>query len=152
LAISDRPEAASGEKPSPIRIAAVTATGVPKPEAPSKKAPNENAIRSSCRRRSAETPPIARCRTAKAPVATVSRYMKMTLRTIQPIGKKPVIAPRMAARIARPQGIVNSRTATRIAATSAMTAAICVLTAPVAISTKRVTTGIAAATVDRISL
>ena len=39
LAISDRPDAASGEKPRPIRIAAVTATGVPKPAAPSKNAP-----------------------------------------------------------------------------------------------------------------
>ena len=44
LAISDRPEAASGEKPSPIRMAPVTATGVPKPPAPSKKAPNAKAI------------------------------------------------------------------------------------------------------------
>src|SRR5437764_1388480 len=40
LAISDKPEAASGLKPSWIRIAALTATGVPKPAAPSKKAPN----------------------------------------------------------------------------------------------------------------
>src|ERR1700724_430026 len=35
--MSERPDAASGEKPSPMRIAAVTATGVPKPDAPSKK-------------------------------------------------------------------------------------------------------------------
>jgi len=89
---------------------------------------------------------------AKAPVATVSRYMKMTLSTIQPIGKKPISAPRKAARNARPQGIVNSRTATRIAAASAISAAMCVLTAPVAISTSSVTTGIAAATVDRMLL
>jgi hypothetical protein len=34
--MSERPDAASGEKPSPIRIAPVTATGVPKPEAPSR--------------------------------------------------------------------------------------------------------------------
>ena len=47
LAISDRPDAASGEKPSPIRMAAVTATGVPKPAAPSKKAPNEKAMSSN---------------------------------------------------------------------------------------------------------
>src|ERR1700712_6078883 len=44
LAISDRPDAASGEKPSPIRTAPVIATGVPNPDAPSKNAPNENAI------------------------------------------------------------------------------------------------------------
>ena len=47
LAMSDRPEAASGEKPSPMRIAPVTATGVPKPAAPSKKAPNAKAMSSS---------------------------------------------------------------------------------------------------------
>ena len=39
LAMSDRPDAASGEKPRPISIAAVTATGVPNPAAPSKNAP-----------------------------------------------------------------------------------------------------------------
>jgi hypothetical protein len=39
LAISESPDAASGEKPRPIRIAAVTATGVPNPAAPSKNAP-----------------------------------------------------------------------------------------------------------------
>ncbi len=41
LAMSDSPEAASGEKPRPMRMAAVTATGVPKPAAPSKNAPRE---------------------------------------------------------------------------------------------------------------
>ena len=43
LAISDRPEASSGGKPRPMRIAPVTATGVPNPDAPSKKAPKQNA-------------------------------------------------------------------------------------------------------------
>ena len=73
LAISESPEAASGEKPRPIRIAPVTATGVPKPEAPSKKAPKENAISSNCRRRSRVTPPMACDNVPKAPVATVRR-------------------------------------------------------------------------------
>jgi hypothetical protein len=73
LAISDRPDAASGEKPSPIRIAPVTATGVPKPEAPSKKAPKENAMSSSCSRRSAVTLPMVDCRISNAPFSTVSR-------------------------------------------------------------------------------
>ena len=50
LAMSDRPEAASGVKPRPIRIAPVTATGVPKPAAPSKNAPKQNATSSSCSR------------------------------------------------------------------------------------------------------
>ncbi|MOA69270.1 hypothetical protein D3C78_1973590 [compost metagenome] len=37
-------------KPSPTRIAAVIATGVPKPAAPSRKAPKEKPISSICRR------------------------------------------------------------------------------------------------------
>jgi hypothetical protein len=123
LAISDSPDAASGEKPSPIRIAAVTATGVPKPEAPSKKAPNAKEISSTCKRRSGVTAPIACCKVPKAPVATVNRYMKMTLRTIQPIGKNPITAPRMLARIASPAGIVKRRTAMTIATSSAIKAA-----------------------------
>src|ERR1019366_9302850 len=44
LAISDKPKACSGLKPRPIRSAAVTATGVPNPDAPSKNAPKEKAI------------------------------------------------------------------------------------------------------------
>src|SRR3984893_11141211 len=71
LAISDRPEAASGEKPRPIRTEPVIATGVPNPEAPSKNAPNENAISKSCRRRSSVTPPTARFKSSNFPVATV---------------------------------------------------------------------------------
>ena len=123
FAISDSPEAASGEKPRPIRIAPVTATGVPKPDAPSKKAPKAKAISRSCSRRSGVTPPIACCSVSKAPVATVSRYMKMTLSTIQPIGKKPMTAPRMLARMASPAGIVNSKIAMTIATASAISAA-----------------------------
>src|SRR5476651_986484 len=41
LAINARPDAANGEKPNPIRIAPVTATGVPNPAAPSKNAPKQ---------------------------------------------------------------------------------------------------------------
>ena len=37
---------------------AATATGVPNPAAPSKKAPNENAISNACRRWSAVRPPM----------------------------------------------------------------------------------------------
>jgi hypothetical protein len=54
-------------------MAPVTATGVPKPEAPSKNAPNEKAISSSCRRRSVVTPPIVFCSVSNAPFSTVSR-------------------------------------------------------------------------------
>ena len=71
--MSDNPEAASGEKPRPMRMAPVTATGVPKPDAPSKNAPNEKAMSRSCRRRSLVTPPMVVCRVANAPFSTVSR-------------------------------------------------------------------------------
>ena len=72
----------------------------------------------------------------------------MTLRTIQPIGKKPVAMPRMVARIASPAGMVKATAATRIAAANAIRAATCALTLPEAMSTSRVTTGIAAASVE----
>src|SRR6266567_7393303 len=52
LAISDSPAAARGEKPRLMRIDPVIATGVPKPDDPSKKAPTANAISNSCSRRS----------------------------------------------------------------------------------------------------
>src|SRR3984957_4776812 len=148
LAISDRPDAASGEKPRPISTAPVTATGVPKPDAPSKNAPNENAISSNCSRRSAVTPPTARLSASKRPADPVSWYMKMTLSTIQPIGKKPDTTPSSDARIDMPAGMVKMKIATRLATTSAVMAAICTLTLPLAINTSRVTTGTAAAMVD----
>ncbi len=89
LAIRDRPEAASGEKPSPIRMAAVTATGVPKPAAPSKKAPKQKAISSSCSRRSSVMPDSESCRILNVPFSSVSWCRKMMLSTIQPIGSRP---------------------------------------------------------------
>ena len=61
----DNPEARSGRKPSPMRMAAETATGVPKPAAPSKKAPKEKAISRSWSRRSGVTPARLSRRTAK---------------------------------------------------------------------------------------
>src|SRR6185503_17690160 len=57
FAIRERPDAASGEKPRLIRIEPVIATGVPKPDEPSKKAPTAKAISKSCRRRSLVTAP-----------------------------------------------------------------------------------------------
>ena len=41
-----------GENPRPLNIAAATATGVPKPDAPSMNAPNAKAISSACSLRS----------------------------------------------------------------------------------------------------
>ena len=62
LAINEKADAASGEKPSPIRIAPVTATGAPKPEVPSKKAPKQKATSKSCNRRSLVTPAMLSCK------------------------------------------------------------------------------------------
>jgi hypothetical protein len=76
----------------------------------------------------------------------------MTLRTIQPIGKKPVTAPSTVARNDRSAGMVKIAMATRLATMSAMIAAICALTLLEAISTSSVTTGRAAASVDSAAL
>ena len=74
-------------------IAAVTATGVPNPAAPSKNAPKQNETSSNCSRRSLVIPVMLFCRTSKSPVSVVSWYMKITLSTIQPIGRRPNSAP-----------------------------------------------------------
>ena len=73
LAMSESPDASIGANPRPMSSAAVTATGVPKPAAPSKNAPNENAISTSWRRLSAVSCAMLRCSTSNAPCSTVSR-------------------------------------------------------------------------------
>jgi hypothetical protein len=67
------PAAKNGEKPRPVSIAAATATGVPKPAAPSTKAPNANAISIACKRRSVVRPPIESLMISKLPVSSVMR-------------------------------------------------------------------------------
>ncbi len=69
--MSERPEAGSGGKPSPMRMAAVTATGVPNPAAPSKKAPKQKAMRRSWRRRSRVMPVRLSRMTSKYPLSQV---------------------------------------------------------------------------------
>ena len=76
----------------------------------------------------------------------------MTLRTIQPIGKKPVTMPRIEARIDMFAGMVKMTMAMRFATIRAMTAAMWAFTLPLAISTSSVTTGTAAAIVDSAAL
>ncbi|MDT4818717.1 hypothetical protein FQZ97_518170 [compost metagenome] len=105
LAISERPEAASGEKPRPIRMPAVTATGVPKPAAPSKNAPKQNAISKSWMRRSSVMPESESCSTLKLPFCSASCCRKMMFSTIQPIGSRPVKPPKSAARPAISAGM-----------------------------------------------
>ena len=76
----------------------------------------------------------------------------MTFSTIQPIGKNPDTTPSSEARIDMPAGMVKTTIVIRLATISAMMAAICALTLPLAISTSSVTTGIAAAIVDNAAL
>ena len=50
FAMSEVIDAVNGGKPRPMRMADVTATGVPNPAAPSKKAPRQKATSTSCKR------------------------------------------------------------------------------------------------------
>ena len=72
----------------------------------------------------------------------------MTLRTIHPIGKKPTTTPSNDALTDIAAGMVYMKIVMILATINATRAAICALTFPLAIKTRRVTTGIAAATVD----
>src|SRR3569833_1071908 len=63
----------SGEKPRPIIMALQTATGVPKPAAPSKQAPKHKQLNRLCRRRSAVMRPNECWKTANNPFSTVLR-------------------------------------------------------------------------------
>ncbi|MNL35303.1 hypothetical protein D3C87_1573280 [compost metagenome] len=128
LAISARPEAANGEKPRPIRIAPVTATGVPKPAAPSKNAPKQKAISSNCRRRSSVIRARESCSTLNEPFSVVRRCRKMMLSTIQPIGSRPLAAPYSAADPAMLAGMPNAKMAMTSAEARASSAARCALT------------------------
>ena len=89
FAIKARPHAANGLKPSCIRMAAVMATGVPNPAAPSKKAPKANAINITCTLGSGAI--VERCilMMVNKPLFTVNWYRKIKFNTIQPMGNKP---------------------------------------------------------------
>ncbi|MNQ80565.1 hypothetical protein D3C85_955520 [compost metagenome] len=127
LAISASPEAASGEKPSPIRIAPVTATGVPKPAAPSKNAPKQKAISSNCRRRSSVMRARESCSTLNEPFSVVRRCRKMMFNTIQPIGSRPLAAPNSAAEPAMFAGMPKAKIEISKAEARASNAARCAL-------------------------
>ena len=69
--MSDRPAEYSGVNPSPISSAAVIATGVPNPAAPSMKAPNENATSRAWMRRSDDSRATDALTMSNCPAATV---------------------------------------------------------------------------------
>ena len=76
----------------------------------------------------------------------------MTLSTIQPIGKKPVTTPSRVARTDMSAGMWKIAIVIRLVTITAMMAAICAFTLPLAISTSSVITGTAAAMVDKAAL
>ena len=69
--MSARPAAASGLKPRPMSMAAEMATGVPKPAAPSMKAPKAKPMSSTWMRRSAAMPAMVSFTTSNFPVFTL---------------------------------------------------------------------------------
>ena len=148
FAIKDNTDAASGENPSPIKIAAVTATGVPKPAAPSKKAPNANAIKSSCKRRSSVILAIEFCNILKEPFFSVSCCKKMTFKTIQPIGNTPINPPNNEALIAISPGMPKTIIAISIALNKARPAAMWALRCKIPRLINMTTIGIEAIKVD----
>jgi len=152
LAINASPDAASGEKPRPMRIAPVTATGVPKPAAPSKKAPKQKAISSSCRRRSSVMRASESCSTLNEPFSVVSRCRKMMLSTIQPIGSRPLAAPYNAAEPAMLAGMPKAKIEISSAEPRASRAAMCALMWKKANAASITTTGTAAISVESTGL
>jgi hypothetical protein len=159
LANSDKPAARSGLNPAPMSSAAEIATGVPKPAAPSTKAPKQNAINKACKRRSAESETTECLTRSNWPASTVRLYRKIAANTIQPIGKSPNAAPLSAAanivcaHAMRPtsatSGGVKTNTATSQAVTSPASAAFAADTRPVAKSPNSTTTGNAATSGER---
>ena len=73
LAIRQMAAAWNAGKPRPVSIAPETATGAPKPAAPSMNAPNEKAMNSACRRRSLVSPPTESLMISNRPVCTARR-------------------------------------------------------------------------------
>ncbi len=89
LAIRHRPAAYSGLKPRPTSKAAVIATGAPKPAAPSRKAPKQKPISSTCRRWSSVIDSTELRITSNWPLLTVSLYRNTAATMIQAIGQRP---------------------------------------------------------------
>ncbi len=79
----------NGGNPSPIIMAALTATGAPPPPAPSSRAPNAKAINSACKRRSSEMAPMDRLMISNWPDSTVISYTKTAATTTQAIRNQP---------------------------------------------------------------
>ncbi len=70
-------------------MAAEMATGVPKPAAPSRKAPKQKAMRIAWMRRSPETEATESFTVLKVLVEEVMVYRSIAEKTIHPIGNSP---------------------------------------------------------------
>ena len=93
LAIKQIPAAYSGLKPSPTNMAAEIATGAPNPAAPSRNAPNENAINNACSLRSGVMEAMKFFMISNCPLFTVMLKRKTAPMMIQQIGNNPYNAP-----------------------------------------------------------
>src|SRR3954464_7525139 len=112
FANTQMPAAWKGEKPRPLKIAAATATGVPKPAAPSRNAPKAKAIKRACKFLSEVSWPMEVLMISNLPVSTVIRYKTMAQKMTQKIGNAPKAAPYKAALRAWFMGIPKGRIAT----------------------------------------
>src|SRR6478609_5735975 len=93
FAIKQIPAAYNGLNPSPTNIAAVMATGAPKPAVPSKNDPNEKAIRSACNLLSEVIEAMKCLMISNCPLLTVTLKRKTAVITIQQMGNNPYMAP-----------------------------------------------------------
>jgi hypothetical protein len=124
---------------------------VPKPAAPSRKAPKPNAINSACNRRSGEIATTDALTVSNAPASTVRMYRNTAVKTIQPMGNIPKQAPYPAAAIADCHGMPQIPIATASAVSKPAAAALDADQPASANVPSSTTTGAAAASVDRIS-
>ncbi len=119
LAMRHRTAAGRASNPSATSIAAVIATGDPKPAAPSRNAPNPKAMKSACSLRSAVMEARVERITSNWPEPTASEWTHSAPTTIHRIGKTAVTVPSSAAEAVMKTGIAQARTATRNAPTRA---------------------------------
>ena len=77
----------------PASMAAVMATGVPKPAVPSRNAPKAKAMNSACRRRSSVSRASESLMISNSPDSTVMLYTHTAVITIQTMGNSPFAMP-----------------------------------------------------------
>ncbi len=97
FASNARTAAYRGSKPRLAIIAAVIATGAPKPAMPSIRAPNAKATISACTRRSSVRPARECRKVSNAPASIVMLCKKMAFSTIQEMGQRPKARPNVVA-------------------------------------------------------